>query len=367
MFPFHTTNVSKKAKEFIGNVLDSNCLSEGSVVKDFELALQKELHLVRKPVAVNSGTSGLHLALVAAGIKEGDEVILPAQTFIATGLAILMQKAVPVFADIQPDTGNICPSSIREKITKKTKAIMPVHWCGYPCDMDEIHQLAKEHGLIVIEDAAHALGASYKNQIIGSLSPFTVYSFQAIKHLTTGDGGAVCCLTEKDEKELLKKRWFNIDREEALPSILGERVYNSDQVGFKYHMNNVAASIGLANLPDLAQTLARHRFIGNFYRQHLEGVPGITLLKSSPDRESSHWAFTILIERREDFIRALASRGVPSSIVHGRIDKNQVFGGTSKGLVGQDFFEEKQVALPVHCALTDENIALAVESVKKGW
>ncbi len=367
MFPFQATNVSKKAKEFVCRVLDSNCLSEGSVVRDFELALQKELHLVRKPVAVNSGTSGLHLALIAAGVQEGDEVILPAQTFIASGLSILMQKAKPVFADIQPFTGNICPESIRKKITKKTKALMPVHWCGYPCDMDEIYAIAKEHNLKVIEDAAHALGAVYKNKMIGSLSDFTVYSFQAIKHLTTGDGGAVCSLTEKDEKELLKKRWFNIDREEALPSLLGERVYNSEQVGYKYHMNNVAASIGLANLTDLPLILERHRYIGNYYREHLAGVSGVTLLSSSPDRESSHWAFTILVERREDFIRALASRGVPSSIVHGRIDKNKVFGGLSQGLVGQDYYEERQIALPVHNALTDENIALAVESVKQGW
>lgn len=367
MLQFFTTNIAKNAKNSVAKVLDSGCLSEGKVVKEFEKNLQNYFNWSRKPVAVNSGTSGLHLALAVAGIEEGDEVILPPQTFIATGLAVLMQKAKPIFADIQPNTGNISPESIRKKITRKTKAIFPVHWCGYPCDMDEIHAIAREFGLVVIEDAAHALGATYKNKIIGSLSDFTVFSFQAIKHLTTGDGGAVCALTERHEKDLLKRRWFNIDREEALLSILGEREYNSECLGFKYHMNDFSASLGLANLDNLSEVLKKHRRIGNFYQENLQGAAGIELLSSSPDRESAYWTFTFLVERREDFIRALASRGVPASIVHGRIDKNQVFGGITPGLAGQDFFEERQIALPIHTHLTDRDVQHIVESVKLGW
>jgi perosamine synthetase len=172
-------------------------LSEGRLVKEFEEKLEKELGL-KNPIAVNSGTSALHLAIVLAGIGPGDEVILPAQTFIATGLVIAQEKAVPVFADIQYKTGNIDPNKIEEKITKKTKAILVVHWGGTPCDMDEIHTIAKKHKLVVIEDAAHALGATYKKRPIGSISDFTCFSFQAIKHLTTGDGGAVCV---KDPKK----------------------------------------------------------------------------------------------------------------------------------------------------------------------
>ncbi|MBX9744930.1 MAG: DegT/DnrJ/EryC1/StrS family aminotransferase [Chlamydiales bacterium] len=367
MIQFNATNVSEMSKDFIGKVLDSNCLSEGETVKEFETELQNILHLVRKPVAVNSGTSALHLAVVVAGIQEGDEVILPAQTFIATGLPILMQKAKPVFADIQPDTGNICPQSIRQKITPKTKAIMPVHWCGYPCDLDEIHEIAKEHQLVVIEDAAHAIGASYKGKMIGSISQFTCYSFQAIKHLTTGDGGAVCCLTSQHESELLKKRWFNIDRERDLPSILGERIYNSEDIGFKYHMNNITAALGLANLLDLPKILERHRSIGCLYRQQLQRVSGLSLLSFAEDRESSYWRFTVLVEKREQFIRALASRGVPTSIINGRIDKNKIFGGITPGLVGQELFEEKHVALPLHNALTEKDVSLVIESIKRGW
>ncbi len=364
---FHNTNISKNAKRFLDKIVDSGRVSAGEMAREFEEQLMKHLHLSRRPVSVNSGTSGLHLALAVAGLQGEDEVILTPQTFIATGLVVLMQNVKPVFADIQPGTGNICPQSIRKKITRNTKAIMAVHWAGYPCDMDEINQIAKEHGLFVIEDAAHALGATYKNKPVGSISDFTVFSFQAIKHMTTGDGGAVCCLTDEHEKELARRRWFNIDRDHAKPSILGEREYNSESVGYKYHMNDLSAALGLGNIGDLHATLARHRAIGAFYRKNLSQRDGITLLNYSNDRESSYWMFTMLIDRREDFIRALKDRGVPSSVVHRRIDKNRIFGGLTPNLPGQEFFDEHQVALPVHMGLTDEDLELILNSVKMGW
>jgi perosamine synthetase len=364
---FYHTNISKNASCYISKVLETTRLSEGELVKEFETELQKNLKLPRKPVAVNSGTSGLHLALAVAGVKEGDEVILPAQTFIATGLVVLMQNAKPVFADIQPFTGNICPQSIKKKITPKTKAIMPVHWAGYPCDMDEINKIAKEHGLAVIEDAAHALGATYKERSIGSVSPLTVFSFQAIKHLTTGDGGAVCSLTEADEKQLLKRRWFDIDRETALPSILGERVYDAANIGFKYHMNDFAASLGLGNIGELHDTLQKHRSIAKFYRDNLKIIKGITLLDYKNDRESSYWIFTMLVEDRENFIKALKDRGVPTSVVHQRIDQNGVFGHRTPDLHGQEFFDRKQIALPIHAGLTHSDLETIIQSIQKGW
>ena len=367
LMQFNNTNISKNAKFYIDKVLDSGRVSAGEMAREFEEQLMRELKLSRRPVSVNSGTSALHLSLAVAGIRPGEEVILSPQTFIATGLSVLMQNLKIVFADIQPNTGNISPQSIRDKITPKTKAIMAVHWAGYPCDMDEIHQIAKEHGLTVIEDAAHALGATYKGKPIGSISDFTIFSFQAIKHLTTGDGGAVCCLTDENERKLSRRRWFNIDRDHAKPSILGEREYNSDSIGYKYHMNDLAAALGLGNLTELHNTLSRHRTIGAYYRKNLANVPGITLLDYSQDRESSFWMCTLLVDRREEFIRALKDRGVASSVVHRRIDKNQVFGGITPNLSGQEFFDLHQVALPVHTGLTDEDLDSIVASVKKGW
>src|SRR5262249_29758430 len=147
-----------------------------------------------------------------------------------------------------------------------------------------------------------------------------------------------------------------IDRERDQPSILGERVYDLEGIGFKYHLNDLAAAVGLGNVLDIQQILARHRDIACKYGQELMDVPGLTLLKYQDDRESSWWVFSVLVEQRENFIRALKSRGVPASVVHQRIDRNRVFGGEREELVGQKFFNERHVALPIHCNLGDDDI-----------
>jgi perosamine synthetase len=363
---FFYTYISPKALSLVEETLRSTFVSEGDRVRQFEQELTNTLGLIR-PVSVNSGTSALHLALKIANVGPGDEVILPAQTFVASGLSILMCGATPVFADIQPFTGNIDPVSVRAKLTPRTKAIMPVHWGGCPCDMDEINAIARDHNLAVIEDAAHALGAIYKGHPVGALSRFTAFSFQAIKHLTTGDGGALCCLDEKDFSEARCRRWFGIDRDRHQPSILGERVYDLEQLGFKYHLNNLAAAVGLGNLPDMPVNLARHRQIAQTYREQLNNVPGLSLLKYPSDRESSWWIFTVLVDRREAFIRALESRGVPSSVVHQRIDRNQIFGGKRGDLAGQKLFDGRQISLPVHVGLSDDDADNVVRSVRMGW
>lgn len=363
---FFNTHISNRSAELVAQVLNSTWISEGKMVKEFETQLTTRLGIVN-PVAVNSGTAALHLALALAGVGSGDEVILPAQTFVATGLVILMQKAIPVFADIDPYTGNISPQSIREKITVHTKAIMPVHWGGYPCDMDEISRIADQYNLAVIEDAAHALGATYKGKPIGALSRFTAFSFQAIKHVTTGDGGALCCLKERDAHLAFTKRWFGIDRTNSQPSILGERVYDIEAVGYKYHMNDLAAAVGLGNLDDFPLRLARRQQIGESYRAQLADIPGLQLLRQGTDRTHAYWLFTLLVERREDFIRKLAEKGITASVVHLRIDHNSVFGGIREDLLGQAEFNQVQVAIPVHERLKPEEVYMIVREIKSGW
>jgi len=363
---FFNTYVSSYSIELTKQVLESTWISEGKIVNKFEAELSRELGLVN-PVAVNSGTSALHLALVLAGIGPEDEVILPAQTFVATGFVILMQRAKPIFTDIQYKTGNIDPNSIRQKITERTKAIIPVHWAGYPCDMDEINDIAKEYNLTVIEDAAHALGATYKGKPLGAISRFTGFSFQAIKHLTTSDGGALCCLDENDYHNAKKQRWFGIDRAKSKPSILGEREYDLTEVGYKYHMNNVAAAIGLGNLKDFLSNLKRRREIALHYRKELKNVPGLQLLDCKNDRESAYWLFTILVERRIDFIKKLKEYGVPSSVVHLRIDHNSIFGGLTPNLPYQEKFNENQVAIPIHSRLSNNDVEKVIYAIKNGW
>jgi perosamine synthetase len=363
---FFHTRISPQALRLATQVLESGWVSEGKMVKAFEVALATRLGL-SNPVAVNSGTSALHLALTVAGVGPGDEVILPAQTFVATGQVILMLGATPVFADIDPSTGNITPQAIAAKITKRTKVVMPVNWGGYPCDLDEINALAEKHSLTVVEDAAHALGASYKSRPVGSISRFTAFSFQAIKHVTTGDGGALCCRDRSDAESARVLRWFGIDREHSLPSILGERIYDLTAVGYKYHMNDLAAAVGLGNLEEFPARLSRRQEIGAYYRRELAAVTRLKLLESNNDRTHAYWLFTMLVERREDFIRRLAKAGIPASVVHLRIDKNTVFGGMRRDLTGQAEFDAHQVSLPVHDGLSAADVENVVKTIQGGW
>lgn len=365
--PLFNTYIHPSARERVGAVLASTFLSEGKLVKEFEVQLNTTLGATN-PIAVNSGTSALHLALLLAGIGPGDEVVLPAQTFIATGLAILYCGATPVFADIQYETGNIDPAAIREKITSRTKAIMPVHWMGYPCDMDEIHAIAQKYDLRVIEDAAHAPGAIYKSQAIGSISDFTCFSFQAIKHITTGDGGAVCAKDPKHTQQGFIRRWFGIDRANAQPTILGERAYDAHAVGFKYHMNDYEAALGLANLENFPDRMAHRRKLAAQYRSGLMAINGIQLFEEKSNRQSAYWTFGFHVpERREDFIRALKSRGVPSTVHYLGIDRNTLFGGIQSHLENQRRFDNSQIHLPLHDAMDSEVVDTIIKAVKLGW
>lgn len=364
---FFDTYIDTYAKERVGTVLASERLSEGALVREFEDALTLSLGLTN-PIAVNSGTSALHLALIAAGVTVGDEVILPAQTFIASGLTIVQQGATPVFADIDYLTGNINPDSIRSKITPRTKAIMVVHWGGLPVDLAEIQTIADEHDLALIEDAAHAIGATYKNRPIGSISDFTCFSFQAIKHLTTGDGGAVASLGAEDANTIRTLRWFGIDRAKAMPSNLGERIYNLETIGFKYHLNDYAAALGLANLPSLKERIEKRSAIAVRYREGLSSIPGLTLFEAPSNRSSSHWLFGFHVERRHDFIKALQVADIPTSVVHVGIDRNNIFGGgVREELVNQRKFDATQIHIPMHDRITPEIADYIIDIIKKGW
>ncbi len=366
MIPIYSTYIDPMATESVADILASTYISEGKKVKEFEEQLASKLGIIR-PVAVNSGTAALHLALVLAGIGPGDEVIVPAQTFVATALVIHQQGAKVVFADVNYRTGNIDIESLRNRITSRTKAVIPVHWAGMPCDLDAINELAEANGFLVIEDAAHALGAIYKGKSIGSISPYTCFSFQAIKHVTTGDGGAVACLDESKAEEALTRRWFGIDRKNSTPSFLGERQYDISQQGFKYHLNDYAAALGIANLSGIEERLASLRNIATYYREMLEKVAGISLWDAPSDRESAWWLFGMHVENRDSFIQALASRQVTASVVHQRIDRNSLFGGIDRSLYNQAKFDATQVHIPLHAGVDMEKAEYVVEAIKKGW
>ena len=363
---FFSTTISLDAINNVNQLLLSTMLSAGKQAKAFEDALQQKYRFPN-PVTLNSGTVTMFLALTALGVKRGDKVILPAQTFIATGQVILQCGAIPVFADINPKTGNIDVNSIKSKITNNTKAIIPVHWGGYPCDLDEINQLGKKHNIPIIEDAAHAFGSTYKGQNIGTISDFTSFSFQAIKHLTTGDGGLLTCQDYTISNKIKRLRWFDIDRENSNPSILGEREYDAVDVGYKAHMNDLSASIGLGNLKKIDSKLFYIQEIANRYRKGLNDVPGLQLMLYESDRQSSYWLFPVLVENRLDFINKLQSKGIPTSVVHLGIDKNRVFGSKDESLIGQRFFDEHQIHIPIHDNLTFEDVDQIISTIKQGW
>lgn len=359
-------NVCEEAIDRVVKVLRSGYIGEGPVVRDLEASFSK-ISGAPWNLAVNSGTSALHLAVILAGVDVGDEVITTAQTMMASSHVILMQGANPVFADIQPMSANIDPADIPHRITGRTKAILVVHWGGYPCDMDEIHAIAKQHGLTVIEDAAHAIGATYKGQPVGSISPFTCYSFQAIKHITGGDGGMLSLHSEAHKKLGSRLRWFGIDREMRKQSILGEPEWNVTRLGYKYQMNDIAGAIILSNLSHLDKSLTRRREIAKLYRESLSDIDGISLLENKTDRQSAYWLFTLMVERREDFLRMLHARGIFASVVHLRIDLNDLYGGRRQDLPNLDRFTEKHVSLPVHEGLDDDDVEYIIETIRQGW
>lgn len=361
---FFNTYVSADATKIVSEVLDTTFLSEGKITEQFEKEICTTFNF-KNIVTLNSGTSALHLALDLLEIKEGDEVIIPAQTFIATGLAVLYCKAKPVFADINYEDGNLDIESVKSKITSKTKAIICVHWGGYPCDMNGLKDVIKNTNIKIVEDAAHALGSVYYNENIGNISDITCFSFQAIKHLTTGDGGAITVNDPQLYEKAIRKKWFGIDRKNAALSELGERQYDLNEMGYKYHLNNYASALGLANLNGYYQRLQKRREVADFYKSELKSIKALQLFKEENDRKSAYWLFGFHTKNRLDLIRKLKEKNVPASVVHQRIDKHSIFGGADLSLKNQTKFDDTQLHIPIHDAIDMKKAEYIVEAVKK--
>lgn len=354
MINLFNITVEEEAIKNVEHVLRSTWLNEGEWVKKFEEKLTQEFNF-QNITTTNSCTSALHLALICSGVQPGDEVILPPQTFIATGTSILTAGAKPVFVDIDPNTGNINPNEIKNKINNKTKAIIVVHWGGNPCLMDEIHKVA--NGLPIIEDAAHALGA-YPICI----GDYTCFSFQTIKFLTTGDGGAICVKDTSKLNELRRRKWFGFDKENLTKHFEGDRANLVSELGFKYHMNNIAAAIGLGNLKGIQTKLNKRRSIANIYYKEFKNVKGLKLLK--PNGKPSYWIFTMRVENRKSFISKMKQNDIEVSVLDRRIDKHPIFQNITPNLLGQEKFDEEQISIPVHDALSEMDLAKIVNTIK---
>lgn len=347
--------MAEGAAEAVAAVMKSGQIAQGPEVDAFEQELREGLFGVT-PVTVNAGTSALHLAMHLAGVGPGDEVITTPQTCLATNIPIIHLGATPVFADIDPATGNIDPDDVKEILTPKTKAIVAVDWAGRACDYDAL----RSHGIPVIEDAAHAVGTIYnKKHVAETGGDYVCFSFQAIKHLTCGDGGAL--IVPPDQLDRARRlRWFGLDR---TGKTSGPR-FSQDvaEAGYKFHLNDIAAAMGRANLRDLNTVLSAHLYNATTLLAALSSVPGVGLPPS--DRHSSWWLFTIQVDSPDDFVAKMAERGIGCSPVHHRNDGKSCFADSPHRILpGVDAFDAHQVSIPVGWWLTDEDVERIAEAV----
>lgn len=344
----------------IEEVLYSGYVAQGDVVENFERKFEEFIGS-GYTLSLNSGTAALHIALILAGVEEGDEVISTAMTAEPTNVAIKMVGAKVRWADVDYETGNISPKSIENAINSKTKAIIVVDYAGTSVDVKNIQEISEKYSIPVIEDAAHALGTTYNGKKSGNHFPFTVFSFQAIKHLTTIDGGALLI----QDKELYEKgkliRWFGLDKKLT-------RLDNNIQFqGYKYHMNNVNAVIGLVQLENIQNILQKYINVGKYLDVELNGIPGVETVIHYPNTESSYWLYTLKVDRREDFIRMMTDNGFMASEIHKRNDWHTFLNDNPKDMPNLDKFYSRLVHIPCGWWVTLEDCDKMVNAIKQGW
>ncbi|WP_433528492.1 DegT/DnrJ/EryC1/StrS family aminotransferase [Micromonospora sp. CA-263727] len=367
--------MNENAGKSVSDVLQSGFIGQGPRVEEFEQALRDRLghpHLV----TVNSATSGLHLALhMAAKTRPTPadataEVLTTPLTCTATNWPILANGLRIRWVDIDPTTLNIDIDDLARKISPRTRAIMVVHWAGYPVDLDRLADVLEEAEQrlgfrpAVIEDCAHAWGATFQGLPLGRHGNIAVYSFQAIKHLTSGDGGLVVFPDQQSADRARLLRWFGIDRTRSDSFRCAEDI---PEYGFKFHMNDINAAIGLANLGDVDGHVARHRENAAYFDTHLQGVPGVTLLDRKPDRESAAWLYTLLAERRSDFIARLAARNIAASPVHQRNDVHGCVSEYGASLPMLDSVADRIVSIPCGWWVTNAEREHIVDVIREGW
>jgi perosamine synthetase len=339
------------------DVLYSGQISEGEPVYEFERRFSRFAGLPNV-LSFYSGTAALHTALMLAGVQAGDEVISTPMTAEPTNMAICHAGGTVVWADVDPANGNLTADSIARRITPRTRAIMVVHYGGIPAPMNSIRAVAQQAGIPVIEDAAHALGARYGGCPIGSESQYTMFSLQAIKHMTTVDGGMLACKDPGDLPKGRALRWFGIDRQVPRTEV------DVSRVGYKYHMNSVNATIGLAQLDHIAPVLARHIANGRYFDQTLRGIPGLQLCAREEAAEPSYWFYTVLSERRDSLSRCLAERGIGNSQAHRRNDLHSVFSSSRCELPGLDSFYSRMLHIPCGWWVSDGERDFIAETIR---
>ena len=371
--------MAEEAPDAVAKVLRSGYIGDGPKVKEFEAALKERITPKNKleerfVVATNSATSAEHLAyrlMEGLGGLDADEVLATPLTCTATNWPILANGLKIKWVDIDPRTMNVDLDDLARKITPRTKAISVVHWGGYPVDMEQLSEIRddahRRMGVYpsIIQDCAHALGSTLYEQELTTWADYSTFSFQAIKHLTCGDGGALVCAHKDDYDRAKLLRWYGIDREGPRKDFRCEE--DIKEWGYKFHMNDISATIGLANLSLLDDTLAKHQSNATFYHNHLFDLHGVEVVFPRLQFGSANWLYTIRVERRKDFMKMMKEAGIEVSRVHERNDKHSCVEDSRALLPNLEKVCEDMICIPVGWWVTEEERQYIVDTIKGGW
>lgn len=355
-------------------VLRSDWVTTGPRVAEFEARLADYVG-AKYAVVFSSGTAALHAAAFAAGIGPGDEAITTPITFVASTNCVLYQGGKPVFADVQPDTLNIDPREIEKRITPRTGALIAVDYTGQPCDLEEINEIAQNHGLIVIEDAAHALGAKYRGQRVGSLSDMTVFSFHPVKHITTGEGGAVVTNDAELARQLRVFRNHGITTEAREREEAGGWFYEMVDLGYNYRLTDIQCALGLSQMDKLDGWLARRREIAKRYDRAFAELPQVITPTVREDRESAWHLYMIRLnlERlrvgRAEVFAAVRTENIGVNVhyipVHLHPYYRKRFGYKAGDYPVAEAAYDQLITLPIFPKMTDDDVQDVITAVRK--
>ena len=361
--PFHRPTIVQEDIDAVAEVLRSGWLTSGPRVQALEKAVTGRVGC-RDAVAVSSCTAALHLSLVAAGVGAGDEVITTPYTFAASGEVILYTGARPVFVDVEPETANLDPDKVEAVITPRTRAIQPVHIAGYPCRLGELAEIADRHGLVMVEDAAHALGATYRGKPVGSHSRFTCFSFYATKNLTTGEGGMVALNEEGDAEKVRVLSLHGLSRDAwKRYTSSGSWQYTIEELGFKYNLSDVAAALGLTQLERFDRDQARRGELAARYRTLLADCDAIEL---PPSVDGHAWHLFIVRLRpgalsidRDEVARRLQEARIGISVHFIPLHLHPLYRkmGHREGTypIAEDL-SRRVISLPLYPGMNDEDV-----------
>ncbi|MHB0997838.1 MAG: DegT/DnrJ/EryC1/StrS family aminotransferase [Armatimonadota bacterium] len=361
-------SIKEETISSVSDVLRSGWLGMGPKTAEFEKEFAK---YVSAPccLTTSSGTSALHLALKILQIPTGANVITTPITFISTNHTILYENLVPVFADVEPETGNLDIKSVESMINENTGAIIIVHYGGNPCALDEFYSLSKKYGIPIIEDCAHACGSYYYDRPIGSHDTLQAFSFDPTKNLTTGGGGALTFRSENYIDRLKCLRYMGTNKDSFTRFGDGGRNYDREysvvDVGFRYHMNDIAAAIGLAQMKYLDQDNLRRKEIVDVYRSELADVPGLKLLATDLNHKSSNFLFAVLAESRNALMDKLKENGIGTAVHFKRCDKYPMY--KTQELPNAEYFSNYTLSLPMYPDMTDDEIYYVTKNIKSGW